>query len=140
MTEQQKPTTTFQTANELLNKITVTKKPLPKTPFDDPLAMQLSRTEELIEQGYCAHCINTKPVEKSRKVTNKLNLFAHYCNVCTALFSVGTEFLTAIKSLDNFELMSLDDDELRTIEKKDSLIYRKIIRFKDQLAEEEQES
>lgn len=98
--------------------------------------MQLSETEQLIEQGYCIHCINTKSsVEKCRKVTNKLNLFAHYCNVCSALFSYGTEFLTAMKRLDNFELLSLDDGELQTIRNKDRIIYDKLIRFKDQFEE-----
>ena len=97
--------------------------------------MQLSKAEELIDEGYCVHCINTKPqLEKCRKVTNKLNLFAHYCNVCTSLFSNGTEFLTAMKSLDTFELLSLDEHELLIVKRKDRIIYDKIILFKNQFA------
>lgn len=94
--------------------------------------MQLSHSEQLITEGYCVHCINTKTsLEKCRKITNKLNLFAHFCNVCTAIFGTGTEFLAGMKSLDNFELLSLDDDELAVIRRKDRIIYDKIILFKD---------
>jgi hypothetical protein len=134
--QEKKSIVTFQTANELLNRsplvaITTTT-PNKNTLFDNPLEMTLSPTEELINQGYCSHCINTKPVEKCRKITNKFNLFAHYCNVCTALFSNGTEFLIAMKSLDNFELLSLDEDELLLIRQKDHITHRKILAFKDQ--------
>lgn len=135
--QENKPIVTFQTANELLNKPTISPTLNTRnknTLFDNPLEMELSRTEDLISQGYCSHCINTKPIEKCRKITNKFNLFAHYCNVCTALFANGTEFLVAMKSLDNFELLSLDEDELLLIKAKDHIIHRKLVAFKDQFS------
>lgn len=143
-TEKQPIKPTFQTANELLGKkketnysITNSKNSL-FDDEDDPLSTMLTSMQQLLNQGYCQHCLNTKPmIENCRKVTNKLNLFSHFCNVCSALFGYGSEFIIGIKSLDNFELLSLDEQEMLVIKAKDRTIYERLVGFKDQFSQRE---
>lgn len=140
-TEKQPIKPTFQTASELLGKKKETNYSTSKNSLfddDDPLSTMLTSMQQLLSQGYCQHCLNTKPtIESCRKVTNKLNLFSHFCNVCSALFGYGSEFVIGIKSLDNFELHSLDDQEMLVIKAKDRTIYERLLGFKDQFSQRE---
>lgn len=141
--EKQPITATFQTASELLGKkqgtnYSITKSRNSLFDEDDPLMLIETGMQRLLREGYCQHCLNTKPtIESCRKVTNKLNLFAHFCTVCSALFGYGSEFIVGIKSLDNFELLSLDEQEMLVIKAKDRAIYERLLGFKDQFSQRE---
>ena len=140
--EDNNPKPTFQTANELLNKKKTAKYDNAATKkrnslFDNPFDAELSGKSKRINEGYCQHCIETKPFERCRKVTNKANLLAHYCDVCDVLMSYGSEFVSGMTTLDDFELLSLDDKELDIINQKDHSIYSRLMEFRKEFNKKE---
>lgn len=134
--EDKKPVeVSFQSAKELLGK----ESKLPIVVKRNLLFEELSESDaskernKLIKQGICARCLRLKEPNKRRLVTNKKNILAHYCNVCTALLSVGTEFLAAMQQLDEIELNSIDEIEMEIIKIRDTKIYNTLLSFKGTL-------
>jgi hypothetical protein len=151
--QQPEPTTikpTFQTASELLQKkqqsdppkqsATTSKRNTVFDDYDGPLGSRLSQHQKHLAEGYCLICTLTKPREKWRKLTPAQiarNPFAYYCKVCNTMLSIGTEFLAGMKSLDEMQLISLTDEEIEIIKNKDSIIYEKLIKFREPILSKE---